>query len=189
MQFALRHPERVSALVLAVPAAYPTQLEQRSNGATPQQLSSGTKILFDSVLKSDFLLWAAFRLAPDTMIEAFLATPSMVVESASAGERQRVKLVMDHLMPFSQRRLGVLNDAAITPFLPRYDLEKISAPALVIGTADDLYGTYAGARNSAAHIPEARFIGYPTGGHLMVGHGAESAYAIVSFLAEKYAKK
>jgi len=57
MQFALRHPERTAALVLLVPAAYPAQLEQRSDGAIPKQTSAGTKFLFDTALKSDFLLW------------------------------------------------------------------------------------------------------------------------------------
>jgi hypothetical protein len=49
---------------------------------------------------------------------------------------------VDHLLPFSVRRLGVLNDSSITPFLPRYDLEHITTPTLIISTADDGYGTY-----------------------------------------------
>jgi 2-hydroxy-6-oxonona-2,4-dienedioate hydrolase len=182
MQFALRYPERTAALVLLVPAAYPAHLEQRSDGAAPKQTSAGTKFLFDTALKSDFLLWAAFRLAPDTMYQAFLGTPPEVVEGASAAERARVAHMVDHLLPFSQRLRGVLNDASITPFLPRYELERISAPTLVFGVADDLYGTYDGARYSAEHIPHARFISYPSGGHLLVGHLKEALSEIAPFL-------
>ena len=183
MQFALRHPERTAALVLLVPAAYPPHLEQRSDGALPKQTSAATKFLFDTALKSDFLLWAAFRLAPQTMFQAILATPPEVVESASADERERVAQVLDRLLPFSQRLPGVLNDASITPFLPRYELERIDAPTLILGTADDLYGTYDGARYSAEHISHARFIGYPSGGHLLVGHLKEALSEIASFLS------
>ncbi len=182
MQFALRHPERTAALVLLVPAAYPAHLEQRSDGAVPKQTSAETKFLFDTALKSDFLLWAAFQIAPQTMFQAILATPPEVVERASADERARVAQALDHLLPFSQRLPGVLNDASITPFLPRYELERIDAPTLILSAADDLYGTYDGAHYSAEHIPHARFISYTSGGHLLVGHLKEALLESVSFL-------
>jgi 2-hydroxy-6-oxonona-2,4-dienedioate hydrolase len=186
MQFALRYPERTAALVLLVPAAYPAHLEQRADGAMPKQTSAVTKFLFDNALKSDFLLWTAFRLAPQAMLQAILATPPEVVENANADERARVAQVLDHLLPFSQRRLGVLNDASITPSLPRYELERIDAPTLILGVADDLYGTYDGARYSAEHIPHARFIGYQSGGHILVGHLKDAISEIESFLFKEY---
>ena len=148
----------------------------------PKQTSPVTKFLFDTALKSDFLFWAAPRLAPQATYGALLATPPEVVESASAEERARAAQVMDHLLPFSARRLGVLNDAANENPLPRYELERISAPALIVAAADDLYGTYAGAQYSTEHIPQARFIGYPSGGHLLVGHQEEVMSEIASFL-------
>jgi pimeloyl-ACP methyl ester carboxylesterase len=182
MQFALRYPERTAALVLLVPAAYPSSIEQRAEGAMPKQTSALTKFLFDTALKSDFLFWVAPRLAPQAMVGALLATPAKVVESASADERARVAETLNHLLPFSARRLGVLNDASITPSLPRYELERIGAPALIAGAADDPYGTYDGARYSAEHIPNARFVGYPSGGHLLVGRLQETMSEIASFL-------
>jgi pimeloyl-ACP methyl ester carboxylesterase len=182
MQFALRYPERATALVLLVPAAYPAHLEQRSDGAMPRETSAVTKFLFDTALKSDFVFWAVPRLAPQAMYGALLATPPEVVESASADERARVAETLDHLLPFSQRRLGVLNDAANENPLPRYELERIEAPTLILSVADDLYGTYDGARYSAEHIPRARFIGYRSGGHTLVGHLKEASLEIASFL-------
>ncbi len=182
MQFALRYPGRTDALVLMVPAAYPANLEQRSGGAMPKGTSAVTRLLFDTVLKSDFLLWSAFRLAPNTMYQVMLGTPPDVVEKASSDEQARAKQVLDHLLPFSQRLVGVLNDATITPNLPRYELEQINAPTLILSVPDDLYGTYDGARYSAEHIPHARFIGYPSGGHAMVGHQKEALSEILAFL-------
>jgi 2-hydroxy-6-oxonona-2,4-dienedioate hydrolase len=178
MQFALRHPDRTVALVLLVPAAY----VPRPGGAPPMKTPPGTEFLFDTALKSDFLFWAAPRLARQTVIRAILATPPAVVERASADEHARVAQVLDHILPVSPRRLGLLNDAKITSSLPRYELERIEAPTLILSVVDDLYGTYDGARYSAEHIPHARFIGYLSGGHLWIGHQKEVMSEIVAFL-------
>ncbi len=184
MQFALRYPERAAALVLLVPAAYPSSMEQRAQGAIPRQTSAAARFLADAALKSDFIFWAALRLAPAAMDRTLLGIPAPVVQAASATERARVARIMDHLLPFSARRLGVLNDASITPSLPRYELERIGVPTLVASAADDLYGTYEGARYSAEHIPNARFIGYPSGGHPLVEHQEELNAEIGSFFRD-----
>lgn len=182
MQFALRHPERTAALVLLVPAAYPAHVARRPGGAMPERISSETEFLFDTALRSDFLFWFASRIARKTVMRAILGTPPSVVEQASAQERARVASVLAHILPVSRRWRGLVNDASITSCLPRYDLERIAAPTLVVSVADDLYGTYDGARYSAERIPHARFIGYPTGGHLWVGHQKEIMAEIAGFL-------
>ncbi|MFD0737874.1 alpha/beta fold hydrolase [Lysobacter koreensis] len=178
MQLALRHPERTAALVLLVPAAY----VPRPGSAPPMRTPAGTDFLFETALKSDFVFWAGIRLARPTMIRAILATPPEVVAGASADEQASVAQTLDHILPVSPRRLGLLNDAAVTSSLPRYELERIAVPTLAISAADDLYGTFDGARYSAAHIPRARFIGYPNGGHLLVGHQQEVAAEIAALL-------
>jgi len=178
LQFALRYPERTTELVLAVPAAYAPRVDGRSALTVP----AGTQTLFDTALRSDFLFWSASRLARATVARAILGTPPEIVDRASAEERQRVARVIEEILPVSARRLGLINDAAITSRLERYELEKIEAPTLVFSVADDLYGTYECARYTAAHIPNARFVGYPSGGHLWVGHQREVFGEIVRFL-------
>ena len=178
LQFALRHPGRTNALVLAVPAAW----APRPDGKSPLNVPAGTEPLFATALQWDFLFWSATRLAHDTVVRAIVGTPPEVVRSASAEERQRVAQVIDDILPVSARRLGLLNDAKVTMSLERYELEKIAAPTLVFSVEDDLYGTYECARYTAAHIPHARFIGYPTGGHLWVGHQREAFAEVAAFL-------
>jgi 2-hydroxy-6-oxonona-2,4-dienedioate hydrolase len=177
MQFALRHPDRCTALVLLVPAAYVS----RPAGGPPMQTPAGTTFLFDTALKSDFLFWAATKLARQTVIRAILATPPTVVEKASADEQARVAQMLDHILPVSPRRHGLVNDAAVVSSLPRYELERIDVPTLVMSTADDLFGTFDTARYTAEHIPRARFASYPSGGHLLVGHQKEIWSEIVAF--------
>jgi pimeloyl-ACP methyl ester carboxylesterase len=178
MQFALRHPERCTALVLLVPAAH----VPRPAGGSPMQTPPGTAFLFDTALKSDFLFWAAIKLARKTVIRAILATPPAVLAMAPTDEQARVAQVLDHVLPVTMRRLGLENDGAVVSSLPRYELERIGVPTLVMSTADDLFGTYDIARYTAGHIPGARFISYPSGGHLWVGHQKEVLSEIIAFL-------
>jgi pimeloyl-ACP methyl ester carboxylesterase len=178
LQFALRFPDRTAALVLLVPAAY----APRPNHEPPRRMSRATMFLFNAALRSDFLFWAGGKIAHDTFISATLGTPSDVVASASAEEQSRLETLFDYIQPISLRRAGLLNDAAVTSSLPRYELEKIAAPTLAISAADDLYGTFDGARYTAEHVPHARFIGYPRGGHMLVGRNAEATSEITAFL-------
>jgi len=93
-----------------------------------------------------------------------------------------VDTVLEHLLPVSARRLGLLNEAAAVSALERYDLEGIHVPTLILSTVDDRYGTYDAARYTAEHIHGARFVGYATGGHLLVGHNNDVFAEIVAFL-------
>ena len=180
MQFALRHPDRTAALALLVPAAYVPRPNESPSLRTPR----GTPLLFDTALRSDFLFWAMGKLAHDTFIRAILGTPPELVGSASANEQARIEQIMEHILPVRPRRLGLLNDAAVVSTLPRYELEKITAPTLAISAEDDLYGTFEGARYTGEHVPNARFIGYSSGGHMLVGHGADASSQIAAFLRE-----
>jgi 2-hydroxy-6-oxonona-2,4-dienedioate hydrolase len=180
LQFALRHPDRTAALVLLVPAAYTPRPDQAPAVDTPR----GTPFLFDTALRSDFLFWAMGKLAHDTFIRGILGTPPEVVARASADEQARVGQIMEHILPVSLRRPGLINDGAVVSSLPRYELERIAAPTLAISVSDDLYGTFDGARYTADHVPNARFIGYSSGGHMLVGHNAEAISRIAAFLKE-----
>lgn len=183
LQLAIRHPDRVSALILLVPAVYAPRPDDAPSVHTPP----GTQLLFDTALRSDFLFWAAQQFAPAMVDRAILATPDAVMRSARPAEQARVAQIRRHILPVSPRRLGLLNDAAVTSGIPRYDLERISAPTLAISVADDLFGTFDGARYTAAQIAGARFIGYPSGGHVWVGHHEQLFAEITDFLKQRSA--
>ena len=174
IQLALRHPDRVTALALLVPAVYPARAAAR--------LSASAALALNAILQCDFLFWAGWRLAPRTMTRAVLGTPPTVLDVAGAGERSRARAVGDHILPVSVRRRGLLNDAAVVGSLPRYELERISAPTLVLALRDDLFGTWDGALYTAEHVVGARFVGYPTGGHLFVGRGKQVMEEVAGFL-------
>ena len=179
LQFALRHPQRTTALVLLVPGTY---APSRNAGTNEMAAPEGTRFLLDTALRWDFLFWAALKLAPDSMIRILVATDPALVSSASREEQARVATVMDHILPVSPRRAGLLNEAKVMSALERYPLERITAPVLTLSAPDDFYNTYEPARYTAGQIRGARFVGYPDGGHLLVGHQQQVMDEIVRFL-------
>ena len=181
LQFALRHPERTTALGLVVPAAF---VPRPGGGPSVSAPAAGHRML-TAALRSDFLFWLGIEYARSTMIEAILGTPASAVQRAGATEQARVDAMLHHILPVSARRLGLLNDAAVVSSLERYPLERINVPTLVVSAADDKYGTFDCARYTAEHIPGGRFVGFEDGGHLLVGHQETLTREVVEFLTRR----
>jgi predicted alpha/beta hydrolase family esterase len=56
---------------------------------------------------------------------------------------------------------------------PIYPLEELTVPTLLVSADDDLYGTMKVARAAVTRIAGAEVLGFPTGGHLLIGRDAE----------------
>jgi 2-hydroxy-6-oxonona-2,4-dienedioate hydrolase len=140
--------------------------------------------VLDTVVSADLPSWVLARLAPDLARRIVLATPSAAYAVAAADERQRADQMLAQILPVSARRLGLLNDSRLGTAAARAALESIRAPTLCISARDDGYGTYASGEYSAAHIPGARFIGFDSGGHLLLGHRAEVRQAVDALLRD-----
>jgi pimeloyl-ACP methyl ester carboxylesterase len=169
VQMTIRHPQRVSALILVVPLAYkPAGVADSAPAPSPL----GEKILL-SLIGSDFVFWSALHVARDQLIRRVLATPPELVAAASTAERASVNALLDSILPVSARADGLRNETQVATHLQPYDLAAIRAPTLVISARDDGYGTYASAEYTASRIAGARFIGFEQGGHLLVGHDEE----------------
>jgi 2-hydroxy-6-oxonona-2,4-dienedioate hydrolase len=177
LQFAIRHSHRCSALVLLVPATFAPD----GAGLHPSS-PSVTRLLADRVLNSDFAFWLMIHLARRTVIENILGTPFEVAERVSPAERERLQTMLMNILLVSRRRAGLFNDGAVASGLRRFDLERIVAPTLLISVEDDRYGTFPGAQYTAEQVRNARFLGFPTGGHLWLGHNEEVATTVRDFL-------
>ena len=178
MQMAIRHPDRVSALVLMVPLAYkPGAL---ADSAPP--LAPWVEATLMRLIGSDFLFWAGLHVARDSLTKLVLATPPEQVASASPQERARVNAMLDNILPVSARAAGLRSDSVLGKRLGPSALASIRAPTLVISTRDDGYGTYASAQYTASQIAGAKFIGFAAGGHTWVGHDDEVRAEIVKLL-------
>ncbi len=181
LQMAIRHPDRVSALVLLVPLAYkPTT---KTNSALP--LAPWVENTMMRVIGSDFLFWAAAQIARNQVIKVVLATPPELLLFASVQEQARINLMLDTILPVSARAAGLRSDSSVGKNLRAAALEKVRAPTLIISSRDDGYGTYASAEYTATQIAGAKFIGFDTGGHTWVGHNDEVMSAISKLLKSR----
>lgn len=180
MQAAIRHPNRVSALVLVVPIAYKPGTV--TDSAPP--VSDDKDALLLRLLGSDFLFWTALHVARDPLIRHVLATPPEQVATASDVERARVNDLAERILPVSARAAGLRDDTRLGKRLGPYALETIRAPTLAVSARDDGFGTFAAAQYTASRIPGAKFVGFDHGGHLLVGHDAAVRADIVKLLAD-----
>ena len=178
LQMAIRHPDRVSALVLLVPLAYKPSTQADSAAPMPAWVESTMMRL----IGSDFLFWAALKVAREQVIKVVLATPPELLTSATSPERARVNAMVDNILPVSIRAEGLKSDTAVGKHLAPAPLESIRAPTLVISARDDRYGTYASAQYTASRISGAKFIGFNEGGHTWVGHDEEVMSEIVKLV-------
>jgi pimeloyl-ACP methyl ester carboxylesterase len=176
IEFAIRHPDRCSALVAIVPATYAPERPTYAPMGPVQERA------MRAMLGSDFLFWAALRLMRDQMIGTMLATDPALVHAASAEDQARVDQVLRNILPVSRRQRGLMNDAVLAANPAMQDLGRIVAPTLAVSLEDDRFGTYDAARYMVSKIPGARLVGYPTGGHVWVGHDAELFAAVDDFL-------
>ena len=174
LDMAIRHPDRTRALILLVPLAYKPPTKAASAPAMPSWVETAMM----SVIGSDFLFWSALHVARNPMIGSVLATPPKIVASASPVEQRRVNAMLDSILPVSARAEGLRSDTAASKKLTLAALGSVRVPTLVISARDDRYGTYASAEYTAAHIANARFIGFAQGGHTWVGHNDEVTSAI-----------
>jgi pimeloyl-ACP methyl ester carboxylesterase len=175
VQLALRHPERVTALILLVPLGYAPEQKVRIDDTTANRA-----VLKVMEAGSDFVYWSLLHIAPSVVFR-FVGVPPEVVEKAEPADREEAMRVLTSILPLSMRVAGIATDSSIL-LDDSWPLERIGVPTLIISSSDDLFHTQPAAEYAAAHIPGAKLVVYPTGGHLFVGRSADVRRTIAGFL-------
>ncbi len=177
IQFAIRHPDRCAALVALVPAAF------APDRPPPRPPNALAEAIISYGLRSDFLLWLGMTMGESAMIGTLLATDPEVVHRAEPAEQQRVRAILNDILPVSARARGLLNDGRLAGAPEPMALETIRVPTLALSLEDDRFETLAAAGHIAATVPGAQLVSYPTGGHVWVGHNGEVWAAVDAFLS------
>jgi pimeloyl-ACP methyl ester carboxylesterase len=177
VQLAVRHPERVVALILIVPATYAPASPVAIQGAHTSGL-----VLWLVNVGADFAWWAIQKIAPSILIRFIGVRPELFASSPQA-ERNRVMRVIRSIQPLSRRFLGINIDSH--PDVLRPAFEHIAVPTLIISTRDDLFNTLPAAEFAASTIPNAKLVVYDTGGHLLVGRQQQVRTIVGDFLARQ----
>jgi len=173
IQFALRHPDRCSALVL-VSSNAPGETEA---GLPPKPLA---KVLF----RSDFVFWLLtthFRSSMGSIMgvpQGFELSPEHEADIAET---------METILPVSPRAEGALFDMYVSnpDINTGYPLEEITAPVLIINAMDDPLALYDNARAMAEQIPGAKLVTVESGGHMLLGHEGRIRVEIREFLEQR----
>jgi pimeloyl-ACP methyl ester carboxylesterase len=194
LQFALRHPERISALVLQ------SAISQRhvQPGRTTNTLIGRALFARSGTWLADFLAWGMHLLArcwPAILVRSLLEAGDELDRSKAAERRAYVLRHPDQLaffqrvvaaaMPFSMRRTGLWNDLHQFAHLPVYPLERIACPTLVVHGRADGNVPLAHAEFVARAVPKADLLVLEDCGHFIwVGPGSgEAAEKVRTFVA------
>lgn len=171
IQFALRHPDRCSGLVLV------------SSNAPGETVGLPPKPLMKAMFNSDFVFWLLTSYFPSGMY-SIMGVPDEV-EMTPAYEEDMAE-VMETLLPVSPRAEGALFDMYVSnpDINTGYPLEEISVPVLMIHAKDDPLARYENAHSMTERIPDAKLVTIEEGGHPLLGHENKVRSAIGEFLRD-----
>ena len=162
-QFALRHPDRCLALVLA-------------DAITKAPPKSSAKIVETANSLPDWLAWLVTRLA------VHIGLPLMVRD---AETRSMMRVFFEN-NPISERRAGVQNDLVQIHAMDDLNWENIRVPTLLIHGDKDNLIPLEYSQGVARRIPNAELIVIKGGGHeCLVSHQREIAPKLNAFLAKQ----
>jgi len=174
LQFAIRHPERCSALLMVSAVSHRNPIEIDMHSCALRWL-----------LGNEFRGWLLSTLMRPVLLSMFGVTPK-VCARLSPAQKSWVRRFMATLQPLSSKYLGMLNDFEQIKTMDPYPLEKITAPTLVVHAADDRMVPVDHGHLVANGIRGSRFVELSSGGHMMIEHfqiiGAE-----IRFFIQKHA--
>lgn len=155
LQFALTHPERCKGLVML------SALSHRM-----ADIPLFFKALFFGLMKANYFSWLFFRLSPASVYQTNGVSRSLLAKISQDSEKiERLRALAATSMLPALRRAGMQNDWQQITRLPDYPLARIAAPTLVVHAVNDPVVALEFGRYSAEHIPGARLLVVPDGGH------------------------
>jgi pimeloyl-ACP methyl ester carboxylesterase len=194
LQFALRHPDRISALVMFVAITRPIPRRKRVGVRKRLFASRIGLLLLDLCLSTSLHLLLRFR----TGRLAFRVFRGMTARTVTDTDiRKRVEALRPHpdqvrlfqaiircMLPLSMRIAGILNDEQQFAVLPDYPLERIQAPTLILQGREDPVATASHAEFIADKVAGAEVYAVERCGHFIwVGeHSPQMWSVLVEFL-------
>ncbi len=176
VQLAMRHPDRVSALILVSPAA-------PGKGV----MNITPKPVFDIFFRNDFIYWATITYFGSSVQAAWAGLPEGFI--LTPEEKAEASALLASILPVSARADGSYFDTYVsTPEMLNssaskdYSFGDIKTPVLVISAVDDPLALHENARALVDLIPNARLFSVPDGGHMLLGHHEEVKSEVTQFL-------
>ncbi len=172
LQFALRHPDRCSALVMSMAVSHNTP-----------PLSSENLMMQQVVMSSDLGYWA-FATSFRPQFLRFMGVSLEVQANMTNEDEQYVDGMLRAMQPISARQAGVMNDFVRGQDEVNLPLETIMTPTIVFHGKDDGLVNFEYGQYTAQHVPNAKFVPFESGGHFLVGRMDAMRDEIIRFLLE-----
>jgi pimeloyl-ACP methyl ester carboxylesterase len=172
LQFALRYPERTSALVMSMAVSHNTP-----------PLDFTNQIMQQVVLRSDLAGWAF----SDSLRPQFLALIGVSLQlqaNMTNSDKQYLDDMIRVMQPISARQAGMYNDRIVGQYEINLPLKNIKTPTLIFHAKDDGLVNFEYGQYTAQHVSKAKFVPFENGGHLLVGHLNAMHNEIIRFLRE-----
>jgi pimeloyl-ACP methyl ester carboxylesterase len=164
LEFALRHPDRTVALILA---------NARLGGPTPNKL---LEPIHRAVYGWERLWWLYRRFLPSTYAR-MLGVPKGY--RPTPADLDTIHAVSQLQFPLKPRRLGAVFDGFVSNLVgDRFPFEELTVPTLIGSAVDDPWAPYTYAVKAAARIRGAKLVTIDRGGHLFLSHDAQVRAAI-----------
>ncbi len=172
LQFACRHPDRTSALVM---------LSAISHVDPPMDaLQTG---VFNVMFRSDFVYWLLATHFPSNLVSMF-GVPGDVQAGLSRIEKEWISEFLQSMHPMSLRQVGIFNDVRNQQNPRDCPLENIAAPTLVIHAVDDSLVSFSHGQHTAQNITGAQFLELESGGHILMGQHERVRSEVEEFLRQ-----
>ena len=169
VQLALRHPQRVSALVLVAsnaPHEKPVQLAPHALGP---------------FVFSQPALWLLRVFLPSTLAQ-IAGKPAGYELSDEDG--RTLETIFDSFFPMRLRTAGCVFDGYVGNLeIGDCGFEEMRVPVLGVHAADDPLASYEDARAMVARIPGSQWLRVERGGHIFIHNDEQAVREITAFLA------
>lgn len=172
LQFAIRHPDRCSALIMASAISH----------NTPDFDAVGI-VMHQVVFRSDFGFYT-LSTALQPMLLQFLGVSPEVQVNMTTADKQYVNEMISAMQPIALRQDGLVNDAKRSQTELNLNLTQIHMPTLIFHAKDDGLVNYEFGKYTTAQISNAEFVSFEHGGHLLVGCTSQIHDRTESFLKE-----
>lgn len=174
LQLAALAPDRITGIALLSSAPFTPLTTEAQHLPMPAWA-------YQALFSSDFPIWAILHTAPGLLDPAFDVTPALRA-NMTPKDATTVAALVQTFLPVTDRLPGLTNEGAAVDPAATYVLDRITKPALIVHTRDDGINPFPIAEFLARSLPQARFLQYETGGHLLLGHKAEITAAIAETL-------
>lgn len=171
VQLALRHPDRVSHLII-------------SSGNWPGSPTSEAPPEWAKMFYNDPAMWLMRSIAPPMTASLMGVPKGFPKDDEQAGYLEEM---LDSIFPLEPRADGAIFDAfSSNPEINDYPLERITIPTLIIHSKDDPLASFEAAHAAADRITGARLVALESGGHLGIGQTETVRDTIADFFGRAH---